>query len=141
MVVPPRQTLGDYCRRTDSGKICLGFQLANHVTFDIKNYVLTCLKENLFDGQAIRDPWEHLAKFYETCSMCNPIFEITDDQIKLCLFGFLLTGRVKDWLQCIPNGTIQTWKELEDMFFERYYSNAQFMERKDAITSFSQEET
>ncbi|MCI67565.1 hypothetical protein A2U01_0088824, partial [Trifolium medium] len=48
------------------------FQTANHVTFDINNTVLTELKKNQFDGNAIRDPWEHLEHFYETCTMCRP---------------------------------------------------------------------
>ncbi|KAK2455979.1 hypothetical protein QL285_003388 [Trifolium repens] len=28
--------------------------------------------------------------------------------------GNVLTGPAKDWLQCLPRGTIATWKELED---------------------------
>lgn len=50
-----------------------------------------------------------------------------------------MIGRAKDWLKCIPNRTIQTWKELEDKFLERYYSNAQFVGREAAITNFSQD--
>lgn len=52
---PPRQTMGDYCRRIDVGHISLGFQSTNHVTFDIKNYMLLGLRDNMFDNQAIRD--------------------------------------------------------------------------------------
>lgn len=72
--------------------------------------------------------------------MCKPSDDITNGLIKLCLFGFSLIGRDKDWLQCIPNGTIQIWKELEDKFLVRCYSNAQFVERKAAIFNFDQEE-
>lgn len=56
MTTPSRQTMGDYCRRTDVGQISLGFQPPNLVTFNIKNYVLSGLRENIFDGQAVRDP-------------------------------------------------------------------------------------
>ncbi|KAK2369112.1 hypothetical protein QL285_082265 [Trifolium repens] len=110
---PPRRTMGDYCRRTDAGQISMGFQPANPVTFDIKNTVLSGLREKQFDGSAIRDPWAHLEQFYETCTICRPQ-GFNDSQIKLRLFGFTLIGRAKDWLQCIPSGTITTWKELED---------------------------
>lgn len=79
MVVPPHQTLMDYGRRTDLGKISLGFQPVNVVTFDIKIFVLTGLKMNSFEGQPIRDPWEHLTKFDKTRSMCKPYGDITDD--------------------------------------------------------------
>lgn len=86
MSIPPLQTLGDYCRRTNLRQICLGFQLANSVTFDIKNHVLTNLKEYPFDGKTIRDPWKHLAKLYETCSICKPAGEIIDDRVNyVCL--------------------------------------------------------
>lgn len=63
MVNPPRQTMEDYCKRTDTGRISLGFQLANPVTFNIKNVVLVGLRDNQFDGSVIRDPWVHLIHF------------------------------------------------------------------------------
>ncbi|KAK2410681.1 hypothetical protein QL285_046032 [Trifolium repens] len=137
---PPRRTMGDYCRRTDAGQISMGFQPANPVTFDIKNTVLSGLRENQFDGSAIRDPWAHLENFYETCNMCRPD-GFTDSQIKLRLFGFTLIGRAKDWLQCIPSGTITTWKELEDKFLERFFTTDQFLARRADITGFEQGET
>lgn len=52
--------MGDYCRRTNGGHISLGFQLANPITNDIKNFVLSGLKDNSFNGQAIKDTWEHI---------------------------------------------------------------------------------
>lgn len=72
--------------------------------------------------------------------MCKSVGDIIDDQVKSRMFGFSLIARAKDCFQCITNGTIQTWKELEDKFLKRYYFNAQFVERKIAITSFVQEE-
>ena len=62
-----RVTMGDYCKRTDTDQISLGFQPANPANFDIKGNVLTGLRENQFDGRANNDPWDHLAKFLETC--------------------------------------------------------------------------
>ena len=95
------------------------------------------MRDDSFDGQAICDPWEHLAKFYETCSMCKPSGDITNDQVKFCMFGFSFIDRAKDWMQYIPNRTIQTWKELEYKLLERYYLNAQFVERKTTIMNLS----
>lgn len=89
--------MGDYCRKTGVGQISLGFQLANPVNFDINNYVLSGLKDNSSDGKAIRDPWEHLTKFFKTCLMCKPN-EVTNDHVKLCFFGFSLIGSAKDWM-------------------------------------------
>lgn len=78
-------------------------------------FVLSGLRDNSFSGNTIRGPWENLARFYETTSMCRST-EATDDQVKFRLFGFSLIGEAKDWLLYLSNGTIQTWKELEDKF-------------------------
>ncbi|CAJ2642480.1 unnamed protein product [Trifolium pratense] len=50
-------------------------------------------------------------------------------------------GRAKDWLQCIPSGTINTWTELEDKFLERYFTNDMFLARRADITDFEQGES
>ncbi|KAK2356578.1 hypothetical protein QL285_093907 [Trifolium repens] len=42
------------------------------------------------------------------------------------LFAFSLTGPAKDWLQCLPRGSIATWKELEDKFLERFFTHTLF---------------
>lgn len=72
--------------------------------------------------------------------MCKLKGGTSDDQVKLRLFDFSLINRAKDWLQCIPNCIIHTWKELEENFLKRYYSNVQFVERKVTISNFDQEE-
>lgn len=95
MSAPLRQTLREYCKRTDDVQISLGFQPTNPINFDVKNYVLLGLKGKSFDRKAIIDPWEHLAKVYETCSILRDIIK---DQVKLHLFGFSLIGRAKGWL-------------------------------------------
>lgn len=118
MVVIPPPTMGDYCKRTDEGWVSIGFVPTYPANFDIKNYVLLGLRDNLFKRNTIRDSWEHLAHFYKTASMCRPA-EVTEDQVKQSLFGFLLIGGSKDWLLCLTNGTIRTWKEMEDKFLER----------------------
>ncbi|CAJ2642327.1 unnamed protein product [Trifolium pratense] len=79
-------------------------------------------------------------RFYETCTMCRPD-GYTDSQIKLRLFGFTLIGRAKDWLQCIPSGTINNWKELENKFLERFFTNDMFLARRADITGFEQGES
>lgn len=140
MAVVPPQTIGDYCKRTDEWEVSRGFLPEDPDNFDIKNFVLSGLKDNSFNGNTIRDPWEHLGHFYKTTSMYKPS-EVTEDQFKVRLFGFSLIWREKDWLLCLPNGIIQTWKELEDKLLERFFTTTQFAERRVEIVKFKQQKT
>lgn len=83
--------------------------------------MLSDMRDNQFDKNATSDLWEHLARFYETTPLCQ-LEVVIEDQVKLKLFSFSLVDRVKDWLSCLPNGVIRTWKELEDKFFERFFT-------------------
>lgn len=58
-------TMEDYCKQTDEGQVSGGFIPTDPANFDIKNFMLSGLKENMFNENAIRDPWAHLARFYE----------------------------------------------------------------------------
>lgn len=51
--------------------------------------------------------------------MCKPTGDISDNQVKSCMFDFSFICHTKDWMQYILNGIIQTCKELEDKFLER----------------------
>ncbi|KAK2356624.1 hypothetical protein QL285_093953 [Trifolium repens] len=90
---------------------------------------------------ANNDPWDHLSKFSETCQIHKVPENVTEDQKKMRLFAFSLTGPAKDWLQCLPRGSIATWKELEDKFLERFFTNTLFQKRKYEILSFKQHES
>ncbi|XP_050896168.1 uncharacterized protein LOC127102889 [Lathyrus oleraceus] len=118
-----------YCKQADEGQVSRGFIPEDPANFDIRNSILSSLRENMFDGNAIRDPWAHLARFYKTTSMCKPT-DVTENQVKLRLFGFSLIGREKYWLIFLLNGTIQTWKELKDKFLEIFFTTTQFIEHQ-----------
>jgi len=66
---------------------------------------------------------------------------VTDDQKKLRLFAFTLTGRAKDWLLSLPSGTIQTFEELELKFLEKYFPMSKYWENKQEISNFKQGES
>ncbi|GAU45321.1 hypothetical protein TSUD_84380, partial [Trifolium subterraneum] len=112
---PPRRTLGDYGQAIGGHNPNLGFQPVNPVSFDIKNTVLSALKENQFSG--------------------NPT-GVSESNKKLRLFPLSLTGRAKDWIDTLPPNTIATWDELELKFRERYFPIHKFLERRNDITNF-----
>ncbi|XP_045810767.1 uncharacterized protein LOC123905179 [Trifolium pratense] len=47
-------------------------------------------------------------------------------------------GRAKDWLDTIPAGTIETWRQLERKFLDRYFPIHKFLERRAEISNFEQ---
>jgi hypothetical protein len=87
------------------------------------------MSENQFDGSAIRDPWENISRFYETCTMCRSD-GFTNSQIKLRLFWITLIGRAKDCLQCIPSDTINTWEESESLYLYEAFQRFKLLLRK-----------
>jgi len=66
---------------------------------------------------------------------------VIEDQNKLRLFAFTLTGRAKHWLLTLPSGTIQTWDELELKFLEKYFPMSKYWEKKHEISNFRQGES
>ncbi|MCI17422.1 hypothetical protein A2U01_0038569, partial [Trifolium medium] len=58
---PPRRTLGDYRQRNDDEIANLGFQPVNPVAFDIKNTMLSSLKEDQYSGSESQCPNLHLS--------------------------------------------------------------------------------
>ncbi|GAU48300.1 hypothetical protein TSUD_132250 [Trifolium subterraneum] len=107
VIQPPRRTLGDYGQATDGQNPNLGFQPVNSVSFDIKNTMLSALKENQFSGGESECPNIHLSRFYEACGYTDPT-GISESNKKLRLFPLSLTGRAKDWIDTLPPNTIAT---------------------------------
>ncbi|GAU51203.1 hypothetical protein TSUD_139230 [Trifolium subterraneum] len=134
---PPRRTLGDYGQATGGHNPNLGFQPVNPVSFDIKNTVLSALKENQFSGSESECPNIHLARFYEACGYTDRA-GVSESNKKLRLFPLSLTGRAKDWIDTLPPNTIASWDELELKFRERYFPIHKFLERRNDITNFEQ---
>ncbi|GAU10050.1 hypothetical protein TSUD_422990, partial [Trifolium subterraneum] len=134
---PPRRTLGDYGQATGGHNPNLGFQPVNPVSFDIKNTVLSALKENQFAGSESECPNIHLGRFYEACGYTDPP-GVTESNKKLRLFPLSLTDRAKDWIDTLPPNTITSWDELELKFCERYFPIHKFLERRNDITNFEQ---
>jgi hypothetical protein len=127
---PERPKLGDYGLATHRGQLTHTFQPANPVVFDIKTTILNGLRDKQFEGTEAMSPHEHLSRFAETCEFCVQPATVTDAQKKLRLFLFTLTGRAKDWLLTIPNGTVQTWEEQELKFLEKYYPMSKYWDKK-----------
>ncbi|PNY16023.1 hypothetical protein L195_g012732, partial [Trifolium pratense] len=124
-------------RRDDDVLANQGFQPANPVSFDIKNTVLSALKENPYSGAESQCPNLHLSHFYEACDYTDPP-GVSESDKRLRLFKHSLSGRAKDWLDTILAGTIATWRQLERKFLDRYFPIHKFLERRAEISNFEQ---
>jgi len=105
---PLRHMIEDYGLSTNRSQFTHIFQPANLVAFDIKTSVQQGLKENQYEGRDAQFTHEHLSRFYETFQFCVPPANNNEDQKRLRLFAFTLTGRAKYWLLSLSSGTIQT---------------------------------
>ena len=137
---PHRPMMRDYGLVANRDHLTHVFQPANPVAFYIKTSAKNGLKENQYDGRDTMSPHERLSHFYKTCQFCIPPANVIEDQKKLRLFSFTLSGRVKDTLLSIPSGTIQTWDELELKILERFFHMSRYWEKKHVITNFKKGE-
>ncbi|MCH90689.1 putative transposable element protein [Trifolium medium] len=87
---PPRRTLGDYGLRNNGEIANLGFQPANPVMFDIKNTIISALKEDQHSGAETQCPNLHLSHFYDVCDYTDPP-GVSESNKRLRLFKFSLT--------------------------------------------------
>jgi len=134
-----RITLGDYERLDNLDDVSLGFQPANPTVFDIKNSVMMNLKSNQCSGKEMEDCNAHLKHFTDARSTVNPT-GVSESDKRLRLFGYSLTGKVRDWLDALPSGSIETWDQLKREFLDRYFPIAKYLARKKEISSFKQQE-
>ncbi|MCI15922.1 putative athila retroelement ORF1 protein, partial [Trifolium medium] len=134
-----RKVMGNYLKIIDPEEVTEGFQPANPATLEVTKMVMKELKRNQFKGDDSQDPWEHLINFKETCALQKRTGKVTDDQKKLFLFSYSLARQAKDWLYCLPARTIETWKDLEEKFLEKYFTKSQYDERKAELLEFKQE--
>jgi len=73
-----------------------------------------------FHGLAGEDPYHHLKEFHVVCSSMRPT-TMTEEHIKLKAFPFSLQDAAKNWLYCLPPGSINTWETLKRLFLEKFF--------------------
>lgn len=99
--------------------LCITFPtLDATITFKLKSGLIHLLPT--FHGLAGEDPHKHLKELHVVCTSMKPT-GMTEEQIKLRAFPFSLKDSAKDWLYCLPSGTITTWNEIKRLFLEKYF--------------------
>jgi hypothetical protein len=55
-------------------------------------------------------------------------FKNVDNAImKLKLSPFSLRVKSKEWMLCLPNGSINSWNNLKEAFIKRYYPHVKIL--------------
>ncbi|XP_027155286.1 uncharacterized protein LOC113755767 [Coffea eugenioides] len=63
---------------------------------------------------------------------------VTEKQIRLRAFPFLLKNAAKDWLYYLPAGRITTWVQLKKKFLEKYFPTSRAASLRKEICSIKQ---
>ena len=74
------------------------------------------------DGECELKSDHHLKEFHVVCSSMRPT-TVTEEHIKLKAFPFSLQDAAKNWLYCLPPGSINTWETLKRLFLEKFFSS------------------
>ncbi|GAB2273230.1 hypothetical protein Dimus_039018 [Dionaea muscipula] len=117
--VPPRQrTLRELAQpMMVIQPFCIQNPAAN-IDYEFKSGFIQMLPK--FHGKSGDDPYKHLKEFNMVCYNCKPL-GLTEEQVKLRAFPFSLTNNAKDWLFCLPSGSVTTWNQMQTLFLERYF--------------------
>ena len=104
--------------------------------FEIRPNYLTILPK--FSGNAIEEPYFHLDEYHAICSTIGgPHF--TQEEVKLRLFQFSLTGKAKQWYHMLPSNSIHTWHEMQQEFLDEFFPMGKTTDAIENIRLFQQQ--
>ena len=106
-------------------------------SFEIKLGMINMVQQNQFSGAPNEDPNEHIANFNELCDTFQ-IHNISTDAIRLRLFPFSLRDRAKSWLKSLPADSIESWEDLCNVFFAKFFPFEKTARLRNEIHSFGQ---
>ncbi|GKB65311.1 zinc finger, CCHC-type containing protein, partial [Tanacetum coccineum] len=73
-----------------------------------------------FHGLRSEDPNQHLKDFLKLIDSINLDGE-NRERMHLRLFQFFLRDQARNWLECLPAGSITTWEDLTTRFLDQLF--------------------
>ncbi|GJY15669.1 zinc finger, CCHC-type containing protein [Tanacetum coccineum] len=58
--------------------------------------------------------------------------------MRLCLFQFSLRDQARNWLECLPAGSISTWEDLTTCFLAQFFPPGRTAKLRNDILMFQQ---
>jgi hypothetical protein len=116
---------------------CIVLPPTNATHFDLKPHVLQFLPA--FHGLDLENPYSHVKKFKDICATFK-FQNFSEESVHLRLFPFSLHDRAKAWLDSNMPGSITSWENLLNKFYNKFFPMSKVNECRKEISSFTQEE-
>ncbi|GJX62599.1 zinc finger, CCHC-type containing protein [Tanacetum coccineum] len=111
----PIPTLGDYSKPSYEG-------YRNTIELPIGNNV---------------DPNQHLKDFQKLVDSLDLNGE-NRERTRLCLFQFSLRDQARNWIECLPAGSITTWEDLTTQFLAQFFPQGRTAKLRNDILMFQE---
>jgi len=134
---PARKTLGDYAMQQGPRYFSSIAIPSTTKTLEMKPAFLSLISSHQFTGMDNEDPYTHLSTFYELIGTMG--FQEGDlEHVYMRLFPFSLAGKAKEWLKSHPNQSLNSWKDVEEKFLNRFFPPSRYIKAKADISTFRQ---
>jgi len=134
---PTRKTLGDYAMQQGPRYFSSIAIPPTTKTLEMKPTFLNLISSHQFTGMDNEDPYTHLSTFYELIGTMG--FQEGDlEHVYMRLFPFSLAGKANEWLKSHPNQSLNSWKDVEEKFLNRFFPPSRYIKAKADISTFRQ---
>jgi hypothetical protein len=116
---------------------CIVLPPTNATHFYLKPHVIQLLPS--FYGLDLENRYCHVKKFKDICATFK-FQNFSEESVHLRLFHFSLHNRIKAWLDSNMPGSITSWENLLNKFYNKFFPMSKVNEYKKEISSFTQKE-
>ncbi|GKC94033.1 zinc finger, CCHC-type containing protein, partial [Tanacetum coccineum] len=134
----PIRTLGDYSKPSHEGyKNTIELLVGNNVVPLRSDTIRLVQNGCLFHGLWSKDPNQHLKDFLKLVDLLDLNGE-NRERTHLRLFHFYLHDQARNWLECLPAGSITTWEDLTTRFLAQLFPPVRTAKLRNDILMFQQ---
>ena len=102
--------------------------------FELKPALFTMVQQNQFTGHSTENPNEHLGRFLRIANSIK-LNGVRPEVIQLQLFPFSLRDMAATWFNSLPYESVNTWEELMEAYFSRFFAPSLPFEQRREITN------
>jgi hypothetical protein len=116
---------------------CIVLPPTNATHLDLKPHVIQLLPS--FHGLDHENLYSHVKKFKDICATFK-LQNSSKESVHLRIFPFSLHDRAKAWLDSNMTGSITSWENLLNKFYNKFFPMSKVNEYRKEISSFTQED-